>query len=107
MTLPTISQSSFRETNIFTRTRTIAMLYFLAGTALPYANLRLLSHSVWKYLYPFWPVQVRKKKGRKEGRKEEKSQEVYILSMRGATPSGRIPTKLGKCVRLTDVIKFA
>ena len=56
-----------------------------------------------------WPVQVRKKKmgGRKEGRKEEKSQEVYISRMRGATPSGRIPTKLGKCVCLTNVIKRA
>jgi len=27
--------------------------------------------------------------------------------MCGATPSGRIPTKLGICVRLTDVIKRA
>jgi len=27
--------------------------------------------------------------------------------MRGATSSRRIPTKLGKCVRLTDVIKRA
>ena len=53
-----------------------------------------------------WPVQVRKKK-REEGRKEEKSQEVYISRMRGATPSGRISTKLGKCVHLTDVIKRA
>ena len=52
-----------------------------------------------------WPVQVRKKK--KGGKKEAKSQEVYISRLRGATPSGRIPTKLGKCVRLTDVIKRA
>ena len=52
-----------------------------------------------------WSVQVRKKK--RGGRKEEKSQEVYISRMRGATPSGRIPTKLGKYVRLTDVIKLA
>jgi len=54
-------------------------------------------------------VQVRKKKnaGRPVGRQEEKSQEVYISRMRGATNSGRIPTKLGKCVRLTDVIKRA
>ena len=51
-------------------------------------------------------VQVRKKK-REDGRKEEKSQEVYISRMRGATPSGRISTKLDKCVRLTDVIKRA
>jgi len=42
---------------------------------------------------------------RQDGRK--KSQEVYITRMCGATPSGRIPTKLGKCVRLTDVIKRA
>ena len=48
-----------------------------------------------------------KKGGRKEGRKEEKSQEVYISRMRGATPSGRIPTKLGKCVRFADVIELA
>jgi len=44
-------------------------------------------------------------KGRKEGRM--KSQEVYISRMRGATPSGRITTKLGRCVRVTDVIKRA
>jgi len=48
-----------------------------------------------------WIVQVRKKKGRKAARKEEKSR------MRGATSSGRIQTKLCKCVRLTDVIKRA
>ena len=59
-------------------------------------------------------MKVRKKKkeeGRKEewknGRKEEKSQEVYISRMRGATPSRRISIKLGKCVHLTDVIKRA
>jgi len=40
-------------------------------------------------------------------RKEEKAQEVYISGMREATPSGRIPTKLGNCFRLTDVIKRA
>jgi len=57
-----------------------------------------------------WPVQVRKKKwqeGRQEGSKEEKSQEVYISRVRRATSCGRIPTKLGKCVRLTDAIKRA
>ena len=48
-----------------------------------------------------------KKGGLKEGGMEEKSQEVYISRMRGKTPSGRIPTKLGKCVRLTDVVKRA
>jgi len=55
-----------------------------------------------------WPVQVRKIK-RQEGRQEEKSQEVYISRrpMCGATPSGRIPTKHGTSVRLTDVIKRA
>ena len=46
-------------------------------------------------------------KNREEGRKEEKSQEVYISRMRGATPSGRILTKLGKCVCLTSIIKHA
>jgi len=48
-----------------------------------------------------------KKAVKQEGRKEEKSQEVYISRMCGATPSGRIPTKLGTYVRLTDVIKRA
>ena len=48
-----------------------------------------------------------KKTGRKEERKEEKSQEVYISRMCGATPSGRIPTKLGKCVYITKIIKLA
>jgi len=54
-------------------------------------------------------MQVRKKEkaGWKAGRKEGKSQVVYFSHMRGATPSRRIPTKLGKCVRLTDVIKHA
>jgi len=52
-----------------------------------------------------WPVQVRKKK--KAGRQEEKSQEMYISRMCRATPFGRIPTELGTCVRLPDVIKRA
>jgi len=38
-------------------------------------------------------------------RQEEKSHKAYIS--RGAIPSGRIITKLGKCVYLTDVIKLA
>jgi len=45
---------------------------------------------------------VHKKKDRKEG----KSQDVYISRICGATPSGRISTKLVKSVRLIDVIKF-
>jgi len=45
--------------------------------------------------------------GKKAGRKEGKSQEAYISRMRGATPGGRIPTKLGKCVRINDLIKRA
>ena len=44
---------------------------------------------------------------KKAVRKEEKSQEVYISRMRGATPSGRITTKLGECICLTDIIKCA
>jgi len=40
-------------------------------------------------------------------KQEEKSQEVYISRMCGATLSGQILTKLGTCVRLTDVIKRA
>jgi len=50
---------------------------------------------------------VQEKKGIRAGRQEEKSQEVYFSRMRGATPSRRIPTKLGTCVHLTDVIKRA
>jgi len=42
---------------------------------------------------------------RQAGRKEEKSQEVYISRMCGATSSGRIPTKLSTYVRLNDIIK--
>jgi len=49
---------------------------------------------------------ARKKAGRKEqGGKEEKSQEVSRSC--GATPSGWIPIKLGKCVRLINVIERA
>jgi len=43
----------------------------------------------------------------KKGKKVENSQEMYISCMRGATPSGRIVTKLGNCVRLTDIVKRA
>jgi len=81
----------------------------LAGRALPYAKLRLLSHCVWIYLYPFGLCRCARKKGsktvRQKGRK--KSQEVYISRMCRATPSGQIPTKLGTCVFLTYEIKLA
>jgi len=40
-------------------------------------------------------------------RQEEKAQEVYISRISGVIPSGWIPTKLGTCVRLTNVIKRA
>jgi len=53
-----------------------------------------LSLSVW----------IRKKAVKQEGRKKLL---LYISRMCGATPSGRIPTKFGTCVRLTDVIKRA
>jgi len=55
-----------------------------------------------------WPVQVRKKKGSKAGRQEGRkvTRSVYFTYV-WATPSGRIPTKLGTCVRFTDVIKRA
>jgi len=43
----------------------------------------------------------------KNKRQEEKSQEVYISRMRGAIPSGWIPTKIGICVHLIDVTKRA
>jgi len=51
-----------------------------------------------------WPVQVRKKK--KAGREEEKSQEVYISRMRGATLAGGCQPNLARFL-LTDVIKRA
>jgi len=81
----------------------------LAGRALPYAKLRLFSHCAWNYLYPFGLCSCarNKKAVKQEVRQEEKSQEVYISRMCGATPSRRITTKLGTCVRLTDVIKRA
>jgi len=50
------------------------------------------------------PIRLEK---RQERRQEDKSQEVFISRMCGSTSSGRIPTKLGKCVRLTDDIKRA
>jgi len=78
----------------------------LAGRALPYAKLRLLSHYAWNYLYPFGLCRCARKK-RQTGRQEEMSQEVYISRMCGATLSGRIPTKLGISVCLTDLIKLA
>jgi len=52
-------------------------------------------------------AQEKRQEGRQEGWREEKSQEVFISRMHGATPSGRIPTKIGTCVCLTDVIKRA
>jgi len=74
--------------------------------ALPYAKLRLLS--LVREIISIrltCPGAQEKKTGMLLGRK--KFQEAYISRMRGATPSGRIPTKLGKCVRLTDVSKRA
>jgi len=74
----------------------------LAESALSYAKLRLLSYFAWNYLYHLAcaGAQETKKAGRK-------SQEVYISRMCGATPSGRIPTKLGTCVCIPNVIKHA
>jgi len=77
----------------------------LAGRALPYAKLRLLSHCAWNYLYPFGLCRCAREKGRRAGR--NKSQEVYISHMRGATSRGLILTKQDKCVCLTDIIKRA
>jgi len=74
----------------------------LARSALPYAKLRLLSHCAWIYLYLACAGAQEKKAGRKKSQLE-----VFISRMRGANPSGRIPTKLGICVRLTDIIKRA
>jgi len=51
-----------------------------------------------------WSLQVSKKQKKK---KRQDTLVVYISRMRGATPSGRISTKLGKCVCLADVIKRA
>jgi len=50
-------------------------------------------------------VKVHKIKGSTPEHEEEKAQEVYISRKRWTTPSGRIPTKLGKYARLADVIK--
>jgi len=83
----------------------------LAGRALPYAKLRLLSHCAWNYLHPLGMCTCARKKGRtagrQEGRKEEKSQDVYYSFMCWATPRGRISTKRDTWVHLTDVIKRA
>jgi len=76
----------------------------LAGMALPYAKLRLLSYYAWNYLYPFGLCRCARYK--KAGRME-KSQEVYISRMCGATRSSRIPTKLSTCVCLPDIITHA
>jgi len=51
-------------------------------------------------------AQVKRQEGRQVGLGLT-CQEVYISRIRRATPSERIPTKLGKYVRLTDVIKLA
>jgi len=48
-----------------------------------------------------------KKAVKMAGRKEDKSQEVYISRMCGATPSGRNATKFGRCVIRPDVMKRA
>jgi len=44
----------------------------LAGRALPYAKLRLLSHCVWNYLYPFGLCRCARQKGKQEGRSHKK-----------------------------------
>jgi len=44
---------------------------------------------------------------RQEGRQEEKSQKVIIPQMLGGTLSRQNSTKLGNCVHLADVIKWA
>jgi len=75
----------------------------LAGRALPRAKLRLLSHWAWNYLYPFGLCWCARKKGQ-EGRWVTRG---HISRMCGATRSWRIPTKLGKCVCLTVIIKRA
>jgi len=82
----------------------------LAGRALPYAKLRLLNIFALEMIssrLAFAGTQEKRQEGRPEGRKVEKLQEVDISRVRRATSSGRIPTKLGKCVRLTDAIKRA
>jgi len=80
----------------------------LAKSALPYIKLRLLSNCAWIYLYPFGLRRcARKKAVKQEGRKKSHKKCIYISRMCGATPSGLISTKLGKCVQLTDVIKRA
>jgi len=44
---------------------------------------------------------------KKAVKQKEKSQVVYISRMCGATPSARIPTKLGTYVQIADIIKNA
>jgi len=69
-----------------------------------FRKLRLLSHYASQYFYPFSLYMCARKKA---GDQEEEKELVYISLIRGATCSGRIWTKLGKCVYLTDVIKRA
>jgi len=79
----------------------------LAGRALLHAQLRLLSHCAWNYLHPFGLCRCAWKNGRKAGRKKSHKKWPYISRMRGATSSGRILSKLGKCIRLSDIIIHA
>jgi len=80
----------------------------LAGTALPYAKLLLLSQCAWNFLYPFGLCWCARKNGRKAGRQagrkagRKKSHEKCIFHV-----CGRITTRLGTCVRLTDIMKRA
>jgi len=65
----------------------------LAGRALPYTKLRLLSHCAWNYLYPFGLCRCARKKAVKKAWRK-KSQKVYISRMCGATLAGRFQINL-------------
>jgi len=64
----------------------------LTGRALPCAKLCVLSYCAWNIIICLACAGAQEK--RQEGKNEEKSQEVYISRMCGATFSGWIATKL-------------
>jgi len=83
-------------------TSTILGTNGLNSADVPLSNKQTqIVHEIINYLNPFGLCRCARKKGRK------KSHKKCISRMCGATPSGRILTKLGTCVRLMDVIKHA
>jgi len=74
----------------------------LAGRALSCGKLRLLSLCARNYLYPFWPVQERKKK-RQEGRKKSHKKCIFRVRVEQSLVGGFQPN-LAHVFVLTDVI---